>query len=171
MNLSKSNIGDWDVLTENTNMIIGDSSEDYGWNLTFFFGEFGEYVAPVIVVGKPHREEIVSVRVKELICEVKFPLGIPLHFEVGEVESSLGIPIENLNLLSMNIPLGIPVYDDVVKVERTISYTIYSFPIVEVSMTLKKQIKFEIPISILIGNTLKKSKSRLRKLKEFLEKL
>ena len=170
MNLNKRNFGDWDVLAENTNMIIGDSSEDYGWNLTFFFGEF---VTPevVVVIGKPHREEVVSVRVKEAICEVKFPLGIPLHFEVGEVESSLGIPIENLNLVNMNIPLGIPIYDDMVKVERAISYTIYSFPIVEVSMTLTKQIKFEIPISIEIGNTLKKSKSRLRKLKEILERL
>ena len=169
MNLSKSNVGDWDVLAENTNMVIGDSSEDYGWNLTFFFGEFGVYV-PIYAIGKP-RDRMTYVRVKEVIFEVELPLGIPFQFELGEAESSLGVPIENLDLLSASTVLGVPIHDDVAKVERAISYTIYSFPIIEISMTLKRQAKFEIPITIEIGNTLEKSKSRLRKLKEILERL
>ena len=170
MNLSKSNIGDWDVLAQNTNMIIGDSSEDYGWNLTLFFGEFVT-TEVAVVTGKPHREKVAFVRIKEVMFEVELPLGVPLQFDIGTVESSLGIPIEDLNLLNASMFLGIPVHDDMVKIERNISYTIYSFPIVEVSMTLKKQIEFEIPFSVEIGNTLKKSKSRLQKLKEILERL
>ncbi|MHA1330136.1 MAG: hypothetical protein ACTSR2_03570, partial [Candidatus Hodarchaeales archaeon] len=38
MNLRNKNVGDWDVLIDSSNLQVQEDSDDFGNNLTFFFG-------------------------------------------------------------------------------------------------------------------------------------
>lgn len=91
MNLGNGKSGDWDILAENINMIIGDTSEDYGLDLTLFFGEFGEAIEPV--------------EIEPQIGLVPEYVVIPFHQFLLRVEGDLRILTEKQMLADIFMPI------------------------------------------------------------------
>lgn len=92
MNLCNGKSGDWDILAKNTNMIIGDTDEDWGLDLTLFFGTFGEAIIPVEVqIGKVPKYVV-----------------IPFHQFLLKVKGDLLIPTEEQMLADISMPIKLP---------------------------------------------------------------
>lgn len=166
MNLCNGKSGDWDVLARNTNMIIGDTSEDYGLDLTLFFGEFGEVII-VEAVGK-RREKIIQYR--HLMAEMAFEwvLAVPREMEIV-AEIPLGILVVDTSF-TMEHAFGISRTQNI-DVEIPFSTLIWHLSDVEISVPLavfhSQSMDFEIPL----GKTLEGSRRKLKKLEKALEEL
>ena len=166
MNLCNGKSGDWDVLAKNTNMIIGDTDEDWGLDLTLFFGEFGE---PIVIeaVGK-RRERIIQYR--HLMAEMPFEwdLAVPKEMEI-DMEIPLGILVIDTSFI-LEHALGIS-RTQKTEMEIPLSSLIWHLSDLEISIPLvvfhSQSIDFEMPL----GKTLKGSRKKLKKLMEALEEL
>ena len=166
MNLCNGKSGDWDILAKNTNMIIGDTSEDYGLDLTLFFGEFGEAIV-IEAVGK-RREKVIQYR--DLVGEMPFEwtLAIPKEMEI-DVEIPLGILVIDASFV-LEHNLGISRIQKM-EMELPLSTLIWHLSDLEISIPLtvfrSQSIDFEVPL----GKTLEASRRKLKKLKKALEEL
>ena len=107
MNLSKRKTGDWDVLIQNINMIIGDVSEDYGWELTLFFGELEPVVEEVEVqIGKVPAYVVIPFH--QFLFKVKGDLLIPTEEQMlADIFMPIRLPQRTQELFQIMLPLGL----------------------------------------------------------------
>ena len=166
MNLGNGKSGDWDVLAKNTNMIIGDTSEDYGLDLTLFFGTFGEIIV-IEAVGK-RRERVIQYR--HLMAEMPFEwaLAVPREMEIV-AEIPLGILVVDTSF-TLEHAFGIPRTQEI-DMEIPLSTLIWYLSDLEISIPLavfhSQSMDFEVPL----GKTLEGSRKKLKKLEKALEEL
>lgn len=156
---------DWDTLARTVVLVIGDVSEDYGWN---FLLSYGVIIEPVEIVGGGERKRIIQYRRLEDVMPFTWTLAVPREMEF-EIEVPLGIFVVDTSFILEHV-LGIPRTQEM-EMEIPFSYLRYKIDDLEISIPLTvfrtSSMDFEIPL----GKTLKGSMKKLKKLKKSLEEL
>lgn len=157
MNLSAEGHGDWDVLGPTPDLGMSCISDE-GLVLVFQIA---------VQLGK--RKPPTHIPLKDIIVYLRGSLGIPLlPIEIVKMMISLGIPLYD-DFLNVNAMIGVPISpEEIVQVKQALKITVYDFPL-EISMP----IRITDSLFDFMGEiwTVKKSKKRLKKIKEQLESM
>lgn len=162
MNLNKKNSGDWDVLESDTNLVIGNTDSDDGFDYTLFGLEA---IVVEAVVGKPI-ERIKYRRLIGEVLQVKCPLFAPVEYET-RVDIPLGIVIVD-NPIIIEVPLS---RNRKQNVEVNSSLLSLRFASLDLYIPLSIQHSSFIDVEIPLGKTIEDSKRNINEIKNILDSL
>lgn len=160
MNLSRSGHSDWDVLGPTPDLSMGYISDDYGWSL----------ILQILIISEAGKRRVPAlIPLKDVIIYLRGKLGLALSpIEVAEIMASLGISVHE-DLLKINVVIGVPISpEEIAKIKQALKVTLYGFPL-DISMPIRTtDTLFDFVGEIW---TVKKSKKRLKKIKEKLKSI